>query len=330
MRNIFKYTAFLLLSLSSLKVSAQDPHFTQFYSNPIYLNPAFTGATFQHRFVANYRDQWPGIPKTYKTFAISYDYNMTEIHSGVGVQLLRDRAGTSLLTTTGFNISYAYYYSLAKFKDIRLGIQLGYINQYYDYSKLVFNDQLYTGSATSNDLEATSKINYVNVNAGGLYTTPYLWVGGAIHNLGHPNTSLINGDNPLPTTISVHGGYKFVIAKKGNYLEKYFAPALHYHHQQKFDQLDIGAYYFYAPLSFGVWYRGLPLKHYDIGYPNTDALAFLLGIDIKDYDLRIGLSYDVTLSRLAAQSYGAPEVSIIYEIAKKSKRKRIYVSCPKF
>ncbi|MFL5764843.1 MAG: type IX secretion system membrane protein PorP/SprF [Bacteroidia bacterium] len=319
-----------LLAVSLMPAKAQDPHFTQFYANPIYTNPAFTGATFQHRFVLNYRDQWPGIKETYKTFAVSYDYNMTEIHSGVGIQLLRDRAGTSQLTTTGFNLSYAYYYSIRKFRDIRLGLQLGYINQYYDYSKLVFNDQLYTGSSTSTDQEATSRINYVNVNAGGLYTTPYLWIGAAVHNLGTPNSSLVDGFNPLPRTWSVHGGYKFVVSKKGNYLEKYFAPALHYHHQQKFDQLDIGAYYFYAPFSLGVWYRGLPLKHYEPGYPNADAMAFLIGMDIKDSDLKIGISYDVTLSRLATKSFGAAELSIIYEIAKKSKKKRIYVSCPKF
>jgi type IX secretion system PorP/SprF family membrane protein len=324
-RNIF----FLLLAFIA-RLNAQDPHFTQFYANPIYINPAYTGATFQHRFVANYRDQWPGIKHTYKTFAFSYDYNMTETHSGIGIQILRDRQGTSQLTTTGFNISYAYYYSIRKFRDIRLGLQVGYINQYYDYSALVFNDQLYTGSSVSNDQEATSKINFLNINAGGLYTTPYLWVGGAVHNLGNPNTSLIDGYNPLPKTWSVHGGYKFVISKRGNFLEKYFAPALNYHHQHKFDQLDIGAYYFYAPVSFGVWYRGLPLKHYDTGYPNTDALSFLVGLDVKDSDLKIGLSYDVTLSRLASTSFGAFELSVIYEIAKKSKRKRVYVSCPKF
>ena len=34
--------------------SAQDPEFTQFYSNPVYLNPAFAGAARRPRFVMNY------------------------------------------------------------------------------------------------------------------------------------------------------------------------------------------------------------------------------------------------------------------------------------
>lgn len=319
-----------MLIVITVDVIAQDAHFTQFYANPIFLNPAYTGATFEHRFVGNYRNQWPGISKAFNTSAFSYDYNMTEIKSGVGFQIMKDKAGTSQLTTTGFMLSYAYYYQVRKFRDIRMGVQLGYIDKSFSRNDLVFNDQLYTGSAISNDVDQLTKINFININAGALYTSPLLWVGASFHNLNRPNSSLIDGSHPLPMKFSVHGGYRFIVSKKGNFLEKYFAPAFNYRHQHEFDQLDVGAYYFYSPVSLGVWYRGIPLKHYEPGYPNTDALSFLIGVDIKDYDMRIGVSYDVTLSRLASRSFGAAELSIIYEIAKKSKRKRVYVSCPKF
>ena len=319
-----------MFSTLAFNAVSQDVHFSQYYANPIFLNPAYTGATFEHRFVANYRNQWPGISKAFSTYAVSYDYNMTEIKSGVGIQVLRDRAGTSNLTTTGFSASYAYYYQVQKFKEIRMGLQLGYFSKFYDYNRLTFNDQLFTGSSVSNDQEVVPKINYVNINAGALYTTRLLWAGVALHNINRPNTSLTEGTNSLPMKFSIHGGYRFIISKKGNFLQKYFAPSFMYRHQKKFDQLDIGAYYFYSPISLGIWYRGIPIKHYEPTYPNTDALSFMVGLDIKDYDMRIGFSYDVTLSRLASRSFGAAELSIIYEIAKKSKRKRVYVSCPKF
>lgn len=309
---------------------AQDIHFSQFYANPIYLNPAYTGATFEHRFIGNYRNQWPGISKTYSSYAASYDYNMTDINSGVGIQVMQDRSGTSRLTTTAFMASYAYYYSISKFKDIRMGLQLGYISKYFDLSDVVFNDQLYTGSSVSTDFQNIAKVNFVNINAGALYTTPYSWVGVSFHNLNKPNASMVDGSSPLPVKFSIHGGHKFVISKKGNFLEKYFAPALNYRHQNKFDQLDIGAYYFFTPLSVGLWYRGIPFKRYKPTYQNIDALCVLLGVDIKDYDMRIGFSYDVNLSRLASKSFGAAELSIIYEVAKKSRRKKMFVSCPKF
>ena len=47
----------------------QDPIFTQFYSNPIYLNPAFSGTNKCPRFVMNYRNQWPAFPGAFITTA---------------------------------------------------------------------------------------------------------------------------------------------------------------------------------------------------------------------------------------------------------------------
>lgn len=320
----------LIFGIFSLQLAAQDIQFTQFYANPMFQNAAYTGATYEHRVVLNYRNQWPGITRTYSTFAASYDYNITSIHSGVGIQVIQDKAGTSGLSTLGALASYAYYYQLDKFKDIRLGLQLGYMSRYYDHGNLIFNDQLYTGSATSTDVPAVPRANYFNVNFGALYTTQVVWGGFSLHNINQPNITLIDGTNKLPMKFSLHGGYRFILEKRGNNALKYFAPALNYRHQAKFNQLDIGANFFSAPLSLGLWYRGIPLKGYKPGYANTDALSALVGFDIKEYDLRIGLSYDVTLSRLSTKSFGAPEISIIYEPAKKSKRRRVYVSCPKF
>jgi len=115
-------------------------------------------------------------------------------------------------------------------------------------------------------------------------------------------------------------------------LKEYFSPTFNYRHENNFDQLDIGAYYFRAPLNLGLWYRGLPLKHYAPGYPNVDAISFLIGVDVAKYDLRVGFSYDITLSRLSvARSLGSFEVAIIYECAKRSRKTRkVLISCPKF
>ena len=49
----------LVFSLFLLgKASAQDPHFSQFFSSPLTLNPAFTGKFFgTYRVAGNYRNQ---------------------------------------------------------------------------------------------------------------------------------------------------------------------------------------------------------------------------------------------------------------------------------
>ena len=50
--------ALLLLFAYSENAFAQDPSFTQFYANPLYLNPAFAGTARCPRLNLNYRNQW--------------------------------------------------------------------------------------------------------------------------------------------------------------------------------------------------------------------------------------------------------------------------------
>ena len=66
---------------------------------------------------------------------------------------------------------------------------------------------------------------------------------------------------------------------------------------------------------------------------NNDAIAVLVGLSIPDRNFRIGYSYDVSISRLAANTGGAHEISIIYEAAsrkKKRRSRRFLVPCAKF
>lgn len=324
---------FLFIISFCFITKAQDSQFTQVYANPIYLNPAYTGVTYEHRFIGNYRNQWLGLSKAFQTYSVSYDYNLSDISSGLGFNVWRDVAGSSRFTTTSFGASYAYSIKLDKFRELRAGMQFNYVSKTLNYSNLVFNDQLIpNGPTVSNDvLNITPRSGYVDVNAGILLNSTEYWGGFAASHLNTPNTSIVDGTAKLPVKFSVHGGYRFIQKRKGNRLLEYISPAFNYRHQQKYDQLDIGIYYVHAPLNLGLWYRGLPLKHYKPTYRNNDALCLLIGVDLKQYDMRIGYSYDLTLSRLVTNSTGSHELSIIYEIAKKSKKTRkVLISCPKF
>src|SRR5436190_1753150 len=77
-------TVALYLIFLTANVFAQDPEFSQYYAAPLYLNPAFTGTTNDHRFIANYRNQWPSVAQGYTTTAFSYDYNLHDLNSGFG------------------------------------------------------------------------------------------------------------------------------------------------------------------------------------------------------------------------------------------------------
>ena len=73
-----KYLVILLIGLAtSQEALAQDPTFTQFYANPLYLNPAFAGTNQCARFGLNYRNEWPNLSANYVTYSASYDQYRT-------------------------------------------------------------------------------------------------------------------------------------------------------------------------------------------------------------------------------------------------------------
>jgi len=192
---------------------------------------------------------------------------------------------------------------------------------------------LVTGAPISNEATNYEKLFYMDVNAGAMINSTKFWIGFAASHLNQPNSSLIGDRVPLPISTSLHGGYRYIIeAKSRGVLKRYISPAFNYRHEQKYDQLDIGLYYFHLPVNLGVWYRGLPFKHYKPAYPNNESVAILIGFELSKLDMRVGYSYDITVSGLGiATSKGAHELSLIYEIARKRKRRsKVMVSCPKF
>ena len=95
--------------------------------------------------------------------------------------------------------------------------------------------------------------------------------------------------------------------------------------------MDVGLYFTYEPVVFGMSYRGIPFKTID-GYPDNESVIFLAGITTNG--LSIGYSYDYTISSLTARTGGAHEVSIRYEFFLGNRRKPPknvrQLPCPKF
>jgi hypothetical protein len=82
-----------------------------------------------------------------------------------------------------------------------------------------------------------------------------------------------------------------------------------------------------------LYYRGLPLKNTRYEQANADAIIAMVGFEYKDFGM--AYSYDLTLSKLVANSGGAHEISLVWEFAderKKRKRRRskFLIPCAKF
>src|SRR5256885_16199202 len=113
MKNVTKLLTVLLLALS-YQGFAQDPEFTQFYANPLYLNPAFAGSARCPRLNLNYRNQWPALSGTFVTSSASFDQHFDGLSGGLGLLVLNDKAGEGTLTTTNISLMYSYQLNITR------------------------------------------------------------------------------------------------------------------------------------------------------------------------------------------------------------------------
>ncbi|WKN40545.1 PorP/SprF family type IX secretion system membrane protein [Tunicatimonas pelagia] len=338
MLRFFTFLLLLILSLGELR--AQDPQFTQYYSAPIYLNPAFTGATRQHRAAINYRNHWSSLPRAFVTYAFSYDYNIKDSPSSVGLIAVNDRAGTASLQSTSIGATYSYRIPITNGLQAVPSLQVGYTMQSLDYSKLVFADQLQFGNpnAPSTDpaLRNLENVNHFDFATGVLVYNKRFWGGVAVHHLNRPNQSVLEEESMLPMRFSVHAGYKIPIdlGPFRNRMASSINPSFQYRQQGRFNQLDVGLSYFYRMLMLGVWYRGLPIQQDMPRTINHDALAVAFGVSINGFSF--GYSYDLTVSKLGpASSGGSHEISLALQFSTKAKpgkvsRKVKQNPCPAF
>src|SRR5688572_20946835 len=68
------FTACLMMTFLQQSIAQTDPHFTQNYTYPMYINPALTGSSDgEYRVSAIYRSQWGAIGNPYRTVGLSFD-----------------------------------------------------------------------------------------------------------------------------------------------------------------------------------------------------------------------------------------------------------------
>lgn len=336
MKRVF---AVLFLLGSWFSVCAQDPQFSQYYAAPLYLNPAFTGTTQDHRFIANYRNQWPNAARGFVTYAFSYDYNLHNYNSGIGFLATVDQAGTAGMKSSQFNFLYSYKWNISSKWIVSAGLNFGYAFRSIDLNKLIFGDQLQfdaDGNAPTDDpaLYSLGMASYFDFNSGVLAYNKNFWFGFSASHLNRPNRSLLNQESTIPIKASLHGGVRIPLYGgpfKRDHISV-LSPSFVYKSQGRFDQLDLGLHFLYDPVMIGVWYRGIPIKQNVKDNLSRDAVVIVLGFNFEK--LEIGYSYDLTVSELGPISGGSHEVALKYKLGidmhAKAKKKEKYIPCPTF
>ena len=323
-----KVLQIFVLCFLGLSARPQDPSFTQFYSSPLFLGPSFAGGIAGHRSVLNYRNQWLGVKDAYQTASISWDHNFINFHSGFGVFILRDQAGTGNLSNTKGGLLYSYDFTPFPEWHLRPGLGFYLMQNSIDFTKLIFGDQLTSDPRPPTSIipPGNSSVYDIDVSSSILVYTDNIWFGTSWDHMLRPTTSFFNDQTRMPYKFSAYGGVRKVI--RGflmSKIEESVTGAFYYRQQGTYRQADVGLYWFREPISFGVWFRGIPFTK---PYTKVDALAFMVGYRLEQ--ISFAYSYDFTISRLGVGSGGSHEVSLIYEFRVNTKKRWKPIPCPTF
>ena len=332
MKNISKIVLLVALTLGSFRcASAQDVIFSQFYANPLYMNPAFAGSKVCPRISLNYRSQWPSLVSAFTTVSASYDQYIDPLHGGVGAILMTDRQGDhGALQTSSLAVMYAFRFQLARELWVNAGLKAGVVNTSLNWNDLRFPDMIdriqgFTGMTSAQMPEHTNKW-YLDFDAGLMVYGSSWYAGFAASHLTQPSNGFY-GVTELPIKLTGNVGALINIAEEARRTSSLglgtpvLSPNFIYQYQAGFHYFNYGLYLDWMPFLVGLWFRN--------GIENADAFIFQIGFQ-QDY-FKVGYSYDVTVSKLANNTSGAHEISIgILLPCPEKKHKVKAIRCPSF
>jgi type IX secretion system PorP/SprF family membrane protein len=306
----------------SKAIEAQDLSFSQYYNNPMLINPANTGFNpdRDYRIGGNYRNQWASLSRNpFQTMSLwgdaqLFDGKFDNGWIGIGGYLMSDVAGAGTLRSTRAYLSTAYHQMLSDNILLSAGFSGGMVQKRVDFAKLTFDNQ-WNGSffditIPSGETFATNAINYYGLNMGlnlSFFLSDNLYLNGgfSLNHINRPREEFFSS-SAVDTRIRSRSNYFLNASIKidDNWI---INPNAYYTKVGNTDETLIGARAFrnlsgdgMQQLILGVYYR------------NGDAAIPVVGFQTGD--LQINFNYDATISSLNSfnQTRGAYELGIVF------------------
>jgi len=304
----------ILFALTTLETQAQiDPHFSQYYANPLWLNPALTGVTDgDYRVTLNAKEQWSSISNSFLTAGASFDMAPVKNFS-FGALVINQNAGD--ISYNQLNAlasgSYRIRFGNTGMKMINFGLQAGIINKSFDASKITLGSQYNPGmgfdeSIGMNESIATSNTLVPDVNAGIMFfdgvpdQAVNTFAGVSAGHLTRPVDKFVGSDTKMPIRFTAHGGVRIRVTDMLD-----ITPNGIYIKQGNAREIAAGAY---AQLMLNAETDLLFGSNYRV---DDSAIAFF-GLHLKS--VVVGISYDFNTSALnrATGSKGGLELSLSF------------------
>ncbi len=310
------------------KSFAQDPHFSQFFSAPLYVNPAQTMNTdADFRVMSNIRSQWINPAAPYLTGILSAETRLLKKNTnnnilGGGISLMHDYTFDGILKSNYASSFIAYHQFLDDEKTNKISVGFGatYGKKNLDFSRLVFAEQftnggfntsLPSGESLSNMKSFLSLSTGINYS----YTNEIInfEVGAAGYHLNNPKQTFLKDEYQIIPKRFTGNTLIGVQLKNSNIIN--FSAI--YQHQSNVNYFLFGANY-----GFNLSGRGKSstndVIYFNLGafYRPNDAIIPYISYYLNDF--QVGFTYDETISKLAITDSKAKtfEISMSYRLKK--------------
>lgn len=314
---------FLLFSVFTKNLNAQvDPHFSQYYVYPQWLNPALTGVMDgDYRVAGVYRSQWSNFSNGFSTIGVAAEYaTQKDLNVGIGMfQQSAANGGYKYLTPYASVAYTGIKFGKNGTHRVSVGINAGVINRRFDRSKFTFGDQWnpVSGFSVANptgDFIQTPQSTVFDMGAGALYFdgTPNkkanIYAGFSVAHLTQPVDPFTDGPlkQKMPSRYTFHGGVKVQLSETVS-----LTPNFLYLMQGQARETMFGAY---AQLRGNDEFDFLCGANYRI----NDAVAPFAGFNYKN--MVLGLSYDVNISDLGRAVNGTNSFEISFSITGRKRK----------
>ena len=334
MKVLFRFSLMMLLAcLVKENLHAQvDPHFSQYYVYPSWLNPGLTGAfDGQYRVSGIYRNQWSNVGSPFSTMGASVDFT-TNDNLNVGASVLTQKAGEGGYTYTTAYGNFAYTgVKFGPMEDKRLvfAMQAGIIQRRFDPQKMTFGDQWnpVTGFNSSNptaDIFTRNSGLSFDAGAGVMFydaapgKKSNLFAGFSVAHITRPSDEFQSYSNArLPMRYTAHAGLRLNVNDVFS-----ITPNALYLSQGTASETMVGAYGQYKVSSATDLMLG-------VNYRFDDAVSPFVGFTFRN--TLLSASYDVNTSELGQMVRGTNsfEISLTFIGKKITKTPEVEFVCPR-
>lgn len=307
MKKIFTTLTVALAAMTSVSFAQQDPQFTQFMHSKLIYNPGYAGTS--EAICANvlYRQQWVNFPGAPKTGLLSFDMPIGHLPIAIGLNVMTDQIGFDKTLFARLALAYNRHIGAGV---LGVGIDGGILQKQFNGTWI---------TPDGNGVQDASIPNYTSgtgtnvATTSGLNKLSYDFGFGAFYSIANKMYVGISSTHLAAQDIKASGDVKFALARHYYIVGGYtfnvgeggkhgINPNVKVKTDAASTQLDVNLTYIYNKVLWvGVSYR------------MQDAIAPMIGYRfLKDRSLKVGYSYDLTMSKIKGYSAGTHEIMLGY------------------